>query len=805
MLSLIFSELRDAIFARVGQHAIRAVGLQIFRHLHGLALRFHLARQTGGLNRAIERGTKGIQTLLSFLLFNILPTFFEIGLVCVVLWRMFDGWLALATGATVTLYIAYTLLVTEWRAKFRRQMNETDSEANTKAIESLLNYETVKYFGNEEHEARRFDASLSRYERAAVRSQVSLSILNIGQAAIISAGLTLVMWMAAQGIAEGRYTLGDFVLVNTYLLQLYSPLSFFGFIYREIKQAIIDMERMFELLDQDREIADRPGARDLAVSGAEVEFRDVRFGYDERRPILKGVSFRIPAGKTVAVVGPSGAGKSTIARLLFRFYDTDAGAILIDGQDLREVTQQSVRAAIGVVPQDTVLFNDTIRYNIGYGHPGASDAEIEAAARLAHVHDLIMAMPDGYGTMVGERGLKLSGGEKQRVAIARTLLKNPAVFLFDEATSALDTHTEREIQANLREVSQGRSTLIIAHRLSTVADADEIIVLADGLVVERGRHQELLARDGVTPACGAAAAKPGGLTSPPHCPKIAPLNPRPRHAGIPAAPEVLVCSAADLVNGGLGVKVPVHDAAGQTTAFFVRYQDRVHGYLNRCATWAWNWTGKAASSPARATSSCARATAPPTSPTPACAGGPCRTAASRRWMCRNATARSIGAPPARSARWTPPERGPSLAAGRLVCCPWLGAIRRGRLQARAASDRRRRVPCRRRFPVGIAPRQHRADHQLHLVEDHQGQHHDAHLRRAEQHGRQRNARGQRFLRATEHQRDLVLLGQAQPRAPQVVISSTAPSNTALTSTMVARSSGGKACQMPCATASLKAV
>ena len=497
VLSLIFSELRDAIFARVGQHAIRAVGLQIFRHLHGLALRFHLARQTGGLNRAIERGTKGIQTLLSFLLFNILPTFFEIGLVCVVLWRMFDGWLALATGATVTLYIAYTLLVTEWRAKFRRQMNETDSEANTKAIESLLNYETVKYFGNEEHEARRFDASLSRYERAAVRSQVSLSILNIGQAAIISAGLTLVMWMAAQGIAEGRYTLGDFVLVNTYLLQLYSPLSFFGFIYREIKQAIIDMERMFELLDQDREIADRPGARDLAVSGAEVEFRDVRFGYDERRPILKGVSFRIPAGKTVAVVGPSGAGKSTIARLLFRFYDADAGAILIDGQDLREVTQQSVRAAIGVVPQDTVLFNDTIRYNIGYGRPGASNAEIEAAARLAHVHDLIMAMPDGYGTMVGERGLKLSGGEKQRVAIARTLLKNPAVFLFDEATSALDTHTEREIQANLREVSQGRSTLIIAHRLSTVADADEIIVLADGLVVERGRHQELLARDGV--------------------------------------------------------------------------------------------------------------------------------------------------------------------------------------------------------------------------------------------------------------------------------------------------------------------
>lgn len=497
VLSLLFSELRDAIFARVGQHAIHAVGLRIFRHLHALALRFHLARQTGGLNRAIERGTKGIQTLLSFLLFNILPTFFEIGLVCIVLWKMFDAWLALATGATVLLYIGYTLAVTEWRTKFRRQMNETDSEANTKAIESLLNYETVKYFGNEEHEARRYDASLTRYERAAVRSQVSLSILNIGQAAIISAGLTLVMWMAASGIADGRYTLGDFVLVNTYLLQLYSPLSFFGFIYREIKQAIVDMERMFELLGQDREIADRPGARPLRVTGGEVELRDVRFGYDARRPILKGVSFTIPAGKTVAVVGTSGAGKSTIARLLFRFYDADGGAILVDGQDVREVTQASLRAAIGVVPQDTVLFNDNIRYNIGYGRPGASDAEIEAAARLAHIHDLIMAMPDGYGTLVGERGLKLSGGEKQRVAIARTLLKNPAIFLFDEATSALDTHTEREIQANLREVSQGRSTLIIAHRLSTVADADEIIVLADGRIVERGRHPALLAQGGV--------------------------------------------------------------------------------------------------------------------------------------------------------------------------------------------------------------------------------------------------------------------------------------------------------------------
>lgn len=496
VFSLLFSELRDAVFARVGQHAIRAVGLQIFRHLHALALRFHLSRQTGGLTRAIERGTKGIQTLLSFLLFNVLPTFFEIGLVCVVLWRMFDIWLAAATALTVALYLAYTLVVTEWRTKFRRLMNETDSEANTKAVESLLNYETVKYFGNEEHEARRYDASLTRYERAAVRSQVSLSILNIGQAVIISAGLTVVMWMAARGIAAGRYTLGDFVLVNTYLLQLYDPLSFFGFIYREIKQSLIDMERMFELLGQQREVADSPGAAPLRLAGAEVEFRDVVFGYDPRRPILKGVSFRIPAGRTVAVVGTSGAGKSTLARLLFRFYDVDGGAILVDGQDVRSVTQASLRASIGVVPQDTVLFNDTIHYNIAYGRPGASDGEVQAAARLAHIHELVMSMPDGYRTMVGERGLKLSGGEKQRVAIARTILKNPSIFLFDEATSALDTHTEREIQANLREVSQGRTTLIIAHRLSTIADADEIIVLGNGRVVERGRHAALLARGG---------------------------------------------------------------------------------------------------------------------------------------------------------------------------------------------------------------------------------------------------------------------------------------------------------------------
>jgi ATP-binding cassette subfamily B protein len=497
ILSLLFSELRDAVFAKVGQHAVRTVGLQIFRHLHALALRFHLGRHTGGLTRAIERGTKGIQTLLQYLLFNVLPTFFEIGLVCVLLWRMFDVWLALTTAVTVTLYLAYTLVVTEWRTKFRRRMNETDSEANTKAIESLLNYETVKYFGNEEHEARRYDVSLKHYQSAAVSSQVSLSLLNIGQAVIISVGLTLVMWMAARGITQGKYTLGDFVLVNTYLLQLYDPLSFFGFIYREIKQSLIDMERMFELMGEDREIVDQPEARALAVSGGQVEFRDVSFGYDERRPILKGISFTIPAGKTLAVVGPSGAGKSTLARLIFRFYDVDGGAILIDGQDIRNVAQASVRAAIGIVPQDTVLFNDTIQYNIAYGRPGAGEEEVRTAAQLAHVHTLVMNMPDGYQTLVGERGLKLSGGEKQRVAIARTMLKHPAIFVFDEATSALDTHTEREIQANLREVSQGRTTLIIAHRLSTVVDADEIIVMGDGRVAERGTHQQLLAIDGI--------------------------------------------------------------------------------------------------------------------------------------------------------------------------------------------------------------------------------------------------------------------------------------------------------------------
>ncbi|HYD68688.1 MAG TPA: ABC transporter ATP-binding protein/permease [Azospirillum sp.] len=496
VLSLAFAEARDAVFAKVAQRAIRTVALNIFRHLHALSLRFHLERQTGGLTRSLERGTRAIDSLLRFALFSIAPTLVEIALVVVILWSMFDGWFALATAVTVVGYIAYTFLVSEWRTKYRRQMNEEDSRANTKAIDSLLNYETVKYFGNEEHEARRYDKALQSYESAAVKSQQSLSMLNVGQSAIISVGLAVVMAMAARGIVNGSMTIGDFVLVNTYLLQLYQPLNFFGFVYREMKQAIIDMERMFELLAVGREIADSPDARPLAVTGGAVAFEDVAFGYDPRRTILKGVSFEVPAGKTVAIVGPSGAGKSTISRLLFRFYDVSGGRVTIDGQDIRGVTQSSLRAAIGIVPQDTVLFNDTVFYNIAYGRPGASPAEVEQAARLAHIHDFVMALPDGYQTMVGERGLKLSGGEKQRVAIARTILKNPAILMFDEATSALDTHTEREIQANLREVSRGRTTLVIAHRLSTVVEADEILVLEQGRIIERGRHAELLARGG---------------------------------------------------------------------------------------------------------------------------------------------------------------------------------------------------------------------------------------------------------------------------------------------------------------------
>ncbi len=496
VLSKSFAELRDAVFVRVAQRAIRNVGLKTFGHLHALSLRFHLDRQTGGLSRAIERGTKGVEFLLNFMLFNIVPTLFEILLVCGVLWALYDWRYPLVTFVTIGGYVLFTLLVTEWRIKFRRAMNETDSEANTRAVDSLLNYETVKYFGNEAHEAARFDNALRRYEGAAVRSKSTLALLNIGQDFIIAVGLVGVMLMAARGVAAGTMTVGDFVLVNSYLIQLYMPLNFLGFVYREIKASLTDMEHMFALLGEHREVQDRPDAKPLAVARGEVLFDDVCFGYSPERPILAGVSFRVPPGRTVAIVGPSGAGKSTISRLLFRFYDVQSGAIRIDGQDIRAVTQQSLRAAIGIVPQDTVLFNDTIYYNIAYGRPGAAREEVERAAKLAAIHDFVVGLPKGYDTPVGERGLKLSGGEKQRVAIARTILKAPAILMFDEATSALDTHTEKEIQESLRQVSRDRSTLVIAHRLSTVVDADEILVLEQGRIVERGRHGALLAADG---------------------------------------------------------------------------------------------------------------------------------------------------------------------------------------------------------------------------------------------------------------------------------------------------------------------
>ncbi|MCH8197097.1 MAG: ABC transporter ATP-binding protein/permease [Proteobacteria bacterium] len=496
LISVAFGELRDAVFAKVAQRAIRTVALEVFRHLHALSLRFHLDRQTGGLSRAIERGTKGIEFVLAFMLFNIIPTMLEILVVCSILWVLYDFWFAAVTFLTIGSYIAFTLTVTEWRLKYRREMNTRDSEANTKAIDSLLNYETVKYFCAEEHEAGRYDRALERYERAAIISKTSLSALNIGQSSIIAIGLTMVMIMAGQGVVKGTMSIGDFVLVNTYLIQLYLPLNFLGFVYREVKQSLTDMEAMFSIIAIPEEVTDAPGAKPLKIDGGSITFDGVSFGYEADRPILKDVSFTVPAGKTVAIVGPSGAGKSTISRLLFRFYDVTGGTVSIDGQDIQSVTQASVRGAIGIVPQDTVLFNDTIRYNIAYGRSGASDDDIDRAAKLARIDDFIRSSPAGYDTRVGERGLKLSGGEKQRVAIARTILKRPAILVFDEATSALDSKTEKEIQASLREVSAERTTVIIAHRLSTVVEADEIIVLEDGSVVERGRHAELLAKGG---------------------------------------------------------------------------------------------------------------------------------------------------------------------------------------------------------------------------------------------------------------------------------------------------------------------
>ncbi len=497
VMQIVFAELRDAVFAKVAQGAIRDVALSTFRHLHGLALRFHLDRQTGGLSRAIERGTKGIDFLLTFMLFNIIPTLIEIALVCGVLWGLYGIRYAAVTLVTIAGYIVYTLGVTNWRSKYRRRMNDTDSQANTRAIDSLLNYETVKYFGNEDFEARRYDEALTRYERAAVSSKRSLALLNIGQAAIIGIGLTVVMAMAGQGVLEKQMTVGDFVLVNTYLIQLYIPLNFLGFVYREMKQSLIDMESMFRLLAVHSEVNDKPHAPALPDGAGQVEFDNVSFAYDERRPILRGLSFCVRAGTKLAIVGASGAGKSTIARLLFRFYDVTGGAIRIDGVDIREVTQYSVRQALGVVPQDTVLFNDTLHYNILYGRPAANEDDLREAAELAQISAFIAAAPDGFATRVGERGLKLSGGEKQRVAIARTILKRPRILIFDEATSALDTRTEREIQAALKEVSRGHTTLVIAHRLSTVVDADEIIVLTDGAIAERGSHAFLLAAGGL--------------------------------------------------------------------------------------------------------------------------------------------------------------------------------------------------------------------------------------------------------------------------------------------------------------------
>lgn len=495
LFSTLFGELRDAVFANVTQRAIRRVALKVFEHLHSLSLRFHLDRQTGGVSRDIERGTRGIGFLLNFTLFNILPTLLEIGLVTAILLKKYSVWFAIITLITLVIYIIFTLFITEWRMVVRRTMNDLDSKANTRAIDSLLNYETVKYFGNEQYEANRYDNHMEHWESAAVRNQTSLALLNSVQSVIIAIGITALMLLAADQVAKGRMTVGDLVLVNVFMIQLYMPLHFLGFVYREIRNALADMEKMFSLLDEDREIADAPDAAVLQVGSGEVRFEQVRFAYAPDRQILFDVNFAIPAGHKVAVVGASGAGKSTLSRLLFRFYDVQQGRILVNGQDIRGVTQTSLRAAIGIVPQDTVLFNDTIYYNIAYGCPGSSREEIIAAAQAAHIHDFIESLPQGYESMVGERGLKLSGGEKQRVAIARAILKNPAILIFDEATSALDSKSEKAIQAELRAIAQNRTTLVIAHRLSTVVDADQILVMDKGRIAERGTHRELLAHN----------------------------------------------------------------------------------------------------------------------------------------------------------------------------------------------------------------------------------------------------------------------------------------------------------------------
>jgi ABC-type transport system involved in Fe-S cluster assembly fused permease/ATPase subunit len=497
VMMMVLNQVRDVFFTKVGQHAVRELNNRTFQHLHRLSLRFHLERRTGGLSRIIERGTRGIELIIRMGILNVVPTALELVLICGLLLYYFDGIYVLIVLGTVAVYLWFTFAASEWRIAIRREMNDSDTDANTKAIDSLLNFETVKYFGNEGLEARRFDHSMARYEHAAVKAYYSLGVLNSGQAAIFTTGMTLAMLLAAFGVTQGTHTIGEFVMINAILIQLYMPLNFMGMVYREIKQGLVDLETMFALLEEAPEVEDRPGAKPLAVTSGSIRFENVSFSYDPDRAILKDILFEVPAGKMVAIVGPSGAGKSTISRILFRFYDISGGRVAIDGQDIRDVTQKSLRAAIGVVPQDTVLFNDTIFYNIKYGRPGASDEEVYEAARLAQIDAFIRQLPHAYGTMVGERGLKLSGGEKQRVAIARTILKGPPILILDEATSALDSHTEKEIQDALDRVAKNRSTLVIAHRLSTIVHADIILVLEQGCLVEQGTHAELMAKGGL--------------------------------------------------------------------------------------------------------------------------------------------------------------------------------------------------------------------------------------------------------------------------------------------------------------------